>query len=387
MPTPQSQNYRECVDAILKKYPLYDAILAKQDVNDILRTIMARRAWSGLVKYGILSVPATYNTGTVTTVKGSKVIVGSGTTWLWNDVVNTTLSADIIQAGIVDATPSVMTNIEAGRWLTIDGGDVTNEEAVFVISVDSTSGTFRANFKKTHTSGDTVTSGAMAGRQFRVNSLTPFMTVTGLTSATRLLVDFDWPLTGAAGQSYEITLVYASFGRDVKEMLTMVNQDRQYQFNLNAQKAMIDATDPRRSVSQMPYWAAYHAPDPGGSPLYELWPRPTSEAAYPYFYVQQWMPLTEDNDLLPQGISSDVIVKMGCAEATRWPGHKSKDGGIYYDPNLGSILMAEAEKRIEFMKNDDDSTAVMQLVYAYKKWRFGGPGPDYYSTDDQSYYV
>ncbi len=383
MPTPQSQNYRECVDAVLKKFPLYDSILAKQDVNDNLRMIMARRTWSGLVQYGILAVPATYNTGSVTTVRNSNVITGAGTTWLWDDVVSTTLSVDTIETGIIDATPASTTNIEAGRWLTIDGGN-SGEEAVFVISVDSTSGTFRANFRKTHSSGVTITCGSMAGRNFRINSLTPFMTCVGFTSATRMLLDFQWPIAGASAQPYEITMVFVSFGRDVKEMLTMVNPDRQYQFQVNSQKAMIDALDPRRAVSQMPYRLAYHMPDPGGAPLYEMWPRPTSEAAYPYVYLKQWNPLTQDNDLLPQGIRSDVVVKLGCAEATRWPGHKNKDGGIYYDPKLGQILMGEAEREIDFMKNEDDSTAIMQLVYEYKKYRFGGPGPDYYNQDYES---
>jgi hypothetical protein len=167
----------------------------------------------------------------------------------------------------------------------------------------------------------------------------------------------------------------------------MVNPDRQYQFKVNDPTALLDAVDPRRSVSSQPYRAAYHGPDPGGAPLYEIWPRPTSEAAFPYFCIRQWTPLTEDNDLLPQGIRSDVLIKMGCGEAARWPGHKAKEGGIYYDPRLGETYMAEAEREIERMKLEDDSTAIMQLVYQYTKWKWGGPGPDYYSTDYESYYV
>lgn len=386
MPTPQSQNYQEIWNGVLKKYPLYDSILVKQDINDNLRMIMARRTWSGLVTYGMLSVPATYTTGTVAATRNSPVITGAATAWPYLDVVDTTLSITTIVTGIIDVTPASMTNIEAGRWLTIDGGNA-GEEAVFVVSIDSDAGTFRAQFRKTHSSGVTIRCGSMAGRQFRINSATPFMTCIGFASATRMILDFNWPISSVSAQSYEITLVFASFGRDVKEMLTMVNQDRQYQFDVNSQKALIDAIDPRRAVSSMPYRLAYHAPDPGGAPLYEMWPRPTSEAAYPYFYIKQWNPMSEDNDLLPQGIRSDVLVKLGCAEATRWPGHKNKEGGIYYDPKLGEILMAEAQREIDFMKNEDDSTAIMQLVYTYKKFRFGGPGPDYYNNDDQSWEV
>lgn len=386
MPTPQQQNYREIVDAVLKKFPLYDAILARQDVNDHLRTIMARRSWSGLVKYSILSVPDQYKTGTVSVTQFSNVLDGVNTAWPVNDIVNTTLSSAPVQTGIVDMTPAVMTNIIPGRWLTIDGGNA-GEEGIFVISVDLQAGTFRARSNLVHPAGVTVTRGSLAGRQFRVNSLTPFVTVVGFTSPTRALIDIPWPYSTLATQSYEITMVYVSLGQDLKEILTMVNTDRQYQFYVWGQKGMLDAKDPRRATSQMPYILAFHETDPAGAPLYEVYPRPTSAAAYPYFYVRQWAPLADDNDILPNGIRSDVLVKFGKAEAARWPGHKKLEGGIYYDPKLADSLIVQAETDIAYMKNEDDSTAIMQMISSYRRWRFGGPGADYYQTDEESWAV
>ena len=202
-----------------------------------------------------------------------------------------------------------------------------------------------------------------------------------------MLLEMNWPYSTLTGQSYEISMVFASFGQDVKEMLTMVNPDRQYRFKLNCQKAEIDAEDPRRAVSQMPYKLAFHATDPGGAPLYELWPRPTSVAAYPYFYVRAWTPLSSDNDLLPNGIRSDIVVKLARAEAASWPGHKKLEGGIYFDQRLAERWTTEAEREIQYMKNEDDSTAIMQMIYQYSKWQFGGPGPDYYQTDYESNFV
>lgn len=386
MPTPQQQNFREIVDAVLQKFQLYDRTMAQQDCNDNLRMVMARRPWSGTVKYGILPVAAQYSAGTASVTQNSNVVVGVGTTWLFNDVANTTLSAPTITTGIIDVTPTSLSGIVGGTWLTIDGGNA-GEEAVFAISINPSAGSFRANMSKTHAGGVTITSGSMAGRQFRLNSNSPFTTVAGITSATRLLLNQGYPGATLSGQAYEITMVYVSMGQDMKEMLTMVNPDRQYQFDVNAQKALLDAIDPRRAVSQMPYRLAFHATDPAGAPLYEMWPRPTSVAAYPYFYIVSWPPLVDDNDILPNGIRSDVLVKLGKAEAARWPGHKKLDGGIYYDPNLAQTLITESERDISYMKNEDDSTAIMQLIYSYKKWPMGGPGPNYYNTDQESYYV
>lgn len=387
MPTPQSQNYQEMTDAVLKKFPLYDPILARQDVNDNLRAIMARRAWSGLVKYSILPVPATYTTGSVAVTALSRVVTGSGVTWPTNDVVNTTLSTSTVDTGIIDLTPAAMTGIAAGKWVVIDGGNA-GEEAVFVIAIDTASSTFRARTTLVHSSGVTIKGSSYAGRQFRISGVTPFVTCTGFTSSTRMLIDILWPYSTLSAQSYEITMVYVSLGQDVKELLTMINPDRQYQFDVATPKLLIDAMDSRRNVSAMPWRLAFHATDPAGSPLWEMWPRPTSVGAFPYLYVCAWTPLAGDYDILPNGIRSDVLVKLGKAEAARWPGHKAVQGGIYYDPKLGQSYADEAERDIALMKNEDDSTAIMQLVYEYKRWRLGpGGNQDWYNVDVQSYLV
>lgn len=387
MPTPQQQNYRQMIDSVLKKYPDYDVNQVKQDINDALREIMARRSWSGLVHYAILPVPASYLVGTVTTVQGSNVVNGVGTTWLWNDILTTSLQIGNVETGIIDVQPTSMANINPGMWLTVSGGNA-DQECVYVISIDQAASTFRARFAQIHVAGVSITCGSMAGRQFRTNSNCPFYTVTGLVSPTQLIISFPWAYSSLSNTSYEITLVYVSFGQDVKEMLTMVNPDRQYQFYLNCPKALLDAQDPRRSWSSMPFRLAYHEPDPAGAPLYEIWPRPTSVASYPYIYLRAWTPLEGDNDILPNGIRSDIVTKIARAEAASWAGHKLIQGGVYYDMQLASRLKAEAEKGIQEMKNEDDSTAIMQLVYQYRNWGYGGgPPPNWYNTDSQSYLV
>lgn len=387
MPTPQQENLQQIVDNVLGKFPVYDASLARKDVNDVLRTLMARRTWSGLVKYAILSVPASYRTGTVTVTGNSRVVTGSGVAWPTNDVVDTTLLNATIEAAMVDIAPVSMTGIAAGQWVVIDGGNAS-EEAVFVISIDTVTSTFRARTTLTHLAGVTIKSSSYAGRQFRTSSNSPFVTCVGFTTSTRMLISVPWPLATAAAQSYEITLVYASLGNDVKEILTMVNPDRQFQFDVNTPKDLLDVNDPRRNISAMPWRLAFHETDPAGSPLYEIWPRPTSVGAFPYIYAREWGPLGGDFDLLPNGIRSDVVVKLVKAEAAQWPGHKIKEGGIYYDPNLARKLGEEAERDIQYMKNQDDSTAIMQLIYSYKKWRTGpGGGGDWYNTDYGSFDV
>jgi hypothetical protein len=387
MPTPQYENFQQMTDSVMQKFPLYDRSFARRDINDSLRMIMARRAWSGLVKYNILPVPNTYTAGLVTVTPLSSVVTGTNTVWPFNDVVDTTLLEGTITTGVIDLKPVSMSGIAPGRWLVLDGRNA-GEEAVFVISVDLNSSSFRARTTLTHSAGVQVGGSSMAGRQFRINALTPFVTCTGFTSDTRMLINVPWPYAALTGYSYEVTLVYISLGQDVKELLTMVNQDRQYAFDIATPKTLLDGMDPRRNVVSMPWRLAFHETDPAGSPLYEMWPRPTSSAAFPYIYVRSFPPLAEDFDILPNGIRSDVLIKLAKAEAARWPGHKALAGGIYYDPALGKAYIEEAERDINFMKNEDDSTAIMQLVYQYKRYRVGpGGGQDWFNVDYDSYNV
>lgn len=386
MPVPQQENFQQMVNSVLLKYPDYEHTAVKNDINDILRKLMARRPWSGIVKYEILALPTAYATGTITTTVNSNVFTGASTAWPFTDVVSTTLSTAILEPGMQDITPASMTGIRAGQYLMIDGGNA-GEEAVFVISITSTD--FRARCARTHLAAVTIRCSSLAGQQIRTNGSSPFYTVTGVTSAARLLVDKNWGGVTAATQSYQICQVYVSLGQDVKQVLTMVNLAQTYRFAIDVPKSVLDQIDARRDAAQFPYALSFHEPDPAGSPLYEIYPRATTRIQLPYFYVKQWSPLDGNLDLLPMGIRSDVVVKYARAEAARWPGHKIKSGGIYYDPKVASDLIKEADMEVEFMKLEDDSTAIMSMYWQYASWRMGGGGgPSWFqSHDDLSFDV
>lgn len=359
------------VDSIRLRFPQYEEAMCRRDINDAIRGLTARRPWSGLVKYAVLNLPAAYITGTIAQTNGSNVITGAATSWPVTDLVNTTLGSAIIEAGYVDFTPVSMTGIRTGMYLLVDGGGAA-EEAVFVIATTST--TFRAACLNTHAAAAPVTCSSLAGQQIRVDSTNPFFTVIGVSSATRMLTDKTWSIASTTAQGYTICKVYVSLGTDVKQVLSMVNLSQTYRFALDIPKTVLDQIDARRSASQFPYCLSFHEPDPAGSPMWEIYPRPTVALQLPYIYLKAWSPLAEANEILPNGIRSDILVKMGMAAAARWPGHKVKDGGIYYDPKLAGALMAEAERDIEYMKLEDDSTAIMSLLWQYSSWRVGSGG-------------
>jgi hypothetical protein len=369
------------VDSVRLRFPEYDVAMVKRDINDSVRTITSRRAWSGLLQQGVLQTMAAYNTGTVTLTPGSNVVTGSGTSWPTDDSADTTLSEATIESNAyIDFTPVSMSGIQAGVYVLIDAG-LSNQEAVFVISTTQT--TFRAYCVNTHDAGETVTRSSRAGQQIRTQPGQPFMTVTGVVTATSLLINMNWGGSLISNHDYSISQVYVSLGQDVKQILTMVNPQMTYRFAVDVPQIVLNQRDAQRSATQWSFALSYLQPDPGGSPLYEIYPRPTTVQQFPYIYMRAWSPMSDNNAILPNGIRSDVLVKMAMAAAARWPGHKIKAGGIYYDPKLAESYLREVEREIEFMKEEDDSTAMMQLLWQYNSWRVGaGGGPDWNQSHD-----
>lgn len=383
MPTRQQENFREMIDHVLGDFPHFPEQLVERSINDHIQRIIAKRPWSGLTQYGLLAVPDEIKDGTVSNTLGSKVVTGVGTGWAVNDKANTTVSVTTTETGIIDMTPVSMTGIEEGVYLLIDGGGAA-EEAVFVLRVTTT--TFQADFAKAHASAETIERSSLTGLQFRTDFNSPFVTVTGVSSPTRLLLEKEWANGSSSGKSYTIALVFVSFGRDLKWLYTVVNLTRRFQLIVNYTKQVLDFSDPQRAATQSTFMAVFHETDPGGSPLFELYPRPLTDKAFPFFYIKVASRLTADNEFLPNGIRSDVVVKRVEADAFRWAQHKKVAGGIYYDPGIARDLVGEALVEIEEMAQDDDNTHIMRMMWDYKNWPMRLGSEFWQSHDADSFY-
>lgn len=357
------------VDNVLEDYPLYEPSVAKRRINDHLRDLISRRPWSGTTKRGILDIPDAYTTGTVSVSNNTSTVTGSSTVWPTNDKVNTTLSAAVIEENYQEATPDSMNGISPGVWLLLDPTG-PNEEAVFVIATTGT--TFTAKFTSAHLAGETVARSSLAGQQIKVayaNSL--IYTVIGVPSATSILIDLPWASASAASQTYTISPVYVSFGHDCKQLLTVVNMQSHIQLTTHYPKDYLDIVDSHRSATQSTHMCVFHETDPSGAPLWELYPRPTSKTEFAYFYSRQVDPLENDYDSLPNGIRSDVVVKLVRSDAARWPKHRTLDSGVYYDPGVGRQYLEEGEVAIQRMIIDDDNTSIMRAYWDFRALRVG----------------
>jgi len=371
-------------DHVLSVCPKYPPQLLRRKINDNLRLVTSKRVWSGLTKVQILSVPAAYAVGTIDAISGSNVVTGTATAWPVGDLVSTDLAADVISAEVLDATPTSMAGIEPNTYVLIDGGGA-NEEAVYVISTTAT--TFQAAFAKTHLATETVTVSSLSNLQLKVGINSPFYTVTGISSPTRFLMDKVFAQPDEIGATYSLSLVYTNFAPDLKMLISVVNLERRYRIIIHMPKDTIDYADPHRTLTQTTYMVVSHEVDPAGSQLYELYPRPISQQAIPFFYHFQFPPLEDDGDILPNGIRSDVLVRLTTADALVWPKHKIIEGGIYYDPAEATRLKSQAVMDIEAMEMEDDNTMIMRQQWSYADWPFGGFGADWHQSHDWDSYA
>src|SRR3954466_3301897 len=92
---------------VMAARPMATSDFVQNALNDRMRSILdSRTYWADLMKFGNLSIPDPYTTGTISLDTRSAIVTGVGTTWPVNDVVNTTLPGGVQEFGFVEVTPA-----------------------------------------------------------------------------------------------------------------------------------------------------------------------------------------------------------------------------------------------------------------------------------------
>jgi hypothetical protein len=339
-------------------------------LNDRVKQVLdVRPIWADLMGVTVLSSPAAYQTGTITTAQGSNVITGAATAWPVNDVVNTNLPNGVQDIGYQEITPATMANIAVDTWLYVDAAGTP--ETVCVVEVSITS--FYAKFQFLHNANATITSSSLAGLQFRTGNANPVFTVTSVQSSTQLTIDIPWGAGVITGQSYQILKMYFTIAPDLKEIRNIVDPAQgglPIEFHISQQE--LDWRDPQRSSTGPPLLLADKVPTIGGTMQYELWPAQTIPYQIPCIYTKQWPELRLDNDRPPWFISPMVFYHGALADALRF---KAGPKDPYHNPPLANEYERRFIQGMEDAKNANESKAQQAYTYAYQQiiGRFGGP--------------
>jgi hypothetical protein len=356
------ENYRQMQEHVRQWAPSFPQPLIERSINTRLRMVQDRRMWGGLLIRGQIITPALYTSGTIQATQHSNTILGTATAWPINDSVNTTLSVAITDTGVMqDVTPASMVNINAGDWVLIDGGTVS-QEVLLVISVDST--TFRAIPTIAHSSSTAITKSSLVRRQFRETSgKGQYYNITAVVDATTLILDLPFGGDTQTSTSYKILQSYISMEPDLRMVWSVVNHQNGWRIKFNLPADTLNYFDVWRTGSGFTTKMVDYVPDEIGRFRYELYPPPTTAQSFPYLAYRTVAPLENDEDTPPPGMPSHMLVHGAIADALRW-GRREND---YYDPATAEKYEQMFERDLSNAMMADDSIYMTNL-----KWAEGG---------------
>lgn len=151
--------------------------------------------------------------------------------------------------------------------------------------------------------------------------------------AGTLTLDRVWNAPSVTGASYQIYRCYytpadvnGSPVTDFLSFVSMVNPNEGYRFsrrNLRMQRVEIDGMDPLRACQGLAYRVAtyqYSTLNGGivNSPSFELWPHPTSAAAYTFLMRRRGTDLVKPTDLLPNTLRPQLVSERARYYSALW---------------------------------------------------------------------
>lgn len=323
-----------------------------------------RPIWAGGIGRGVLAVPQSYNTGTVTTALGSNIVTGSGTAWPVNDLVNTTIVTLIRQPGRVAVTPASMTNITPDTWLYVDGGGA-NPEVVYVLQTNTTS--FTAVFRYSHAANVTATTSSLAYRTLRTGYQQPNFLITAVTSATSLLIDIPWGGDALTAIGYTILKNLYNFAPDLKMLLSAVDPRQGIEMLINYPLGKLNQEDPQRAAIDFPRLVATHSMSPAGTAMFEIWPSPTTNRQIYFEYYKQPYDMKAPGDTPPPYIDGGVLVAGAIADALRT---KVTEDDPYYDPNTAEVWEQRFLSGVDRLAYADDNLFNQSYTWRSGSWSY-----------------
>ena len=366
---------------IMLQRPGIDRNLVQQFLNERMRQAIDRKPnWSGLLKRTVLSIPNAYTQGAITVTTGSPNVTGVATNWPVSDVINTTVAEQIRAPGTYWVTPASMAGFTQDSVLYVDAGGTPE----IVPVLDTLNGHVQCPFAYAHNAGTTATMSSLANLQLRVNSVNPVFSVVAITSPTSLVLDNPWGQASFTGMSYQMLLMYTTFGVPVKDLIVVNDPVQQITLRANVSQEEVSQYDPNRTATDSPQCIVSLGPNLNHNFLFEVYP-PQSTAWQLNALVHVQTPdMRLPSDMPPPFLNSNMLIMGALADAFRTPCPRPPDNK---DPFFSMENAAEFERRfdqavVEAM-NSDESLYQRAFSWNYAQ-TFGGMsmGASFLQTHD-----
>lgn len=317
----------------------------EKDINARIRQLIDMRPfWSGLLKRTVLNCPNSYTTGGVSLNPLSRVIIGTGTAWPYNDLVGTTFTAGLQQTGYQEITPASMNGIVTDAYLYIADSTSGGAYSEVVQVTDVTQTTFTANFQNQHDALTPIWRSSLSGMQLNLGQNYPIFTLTAVTNQAGTAGLIDTPFGGLAVMDSGYTLLQAYFTIDpfIKDIFQVWDTVQGIPLGFHKTQNELNQLDPQRTSMGNPQALFDFVPTISGSMQYELWPYQYTNYQIAVLYAQQWPQLTRQTDKAPWFINPRVIVDGATADALRRLDLKnSADKDPWFNPALADKFEAK----------------------------------------------
>lgn len=205
---------------------------------------------------------------------------------------------------------------------------------------------------------------AIINRQFRIGYNTDRYTITALDVPTQTItLEMPWAGTTYTGAGYIITQSFFEIP-NIKYIHSAKNLIMAWRLRLDLNQQSLDQLDPWRIQIFSPRALAQMSPAPNGNYRLELWPSPAIVQGLPYMAAVQPPNLVNDGDSLAPYIRSDIITKLGRADALVYRGPKVNK---YYDIIESQRLRSEAEDELERLALTDENLYRQNLIYEWEQ--------------------
>lgn len=392
--------YASAYDRVRLRCPSAPPTLARDWVRNAFLRIGERRPWSWLIKYNQFLVPAAYVTGTVSAVRGSTIITGSGVTWT-PDMVGR-------QIRISTAVPIyTITSVDSSTQLQIElpyGGTTVSNIGYQIYQCYFTPPADFHNFisvwdprmnwqlwlnvqQKELNVWDPQR--ATTGQAFAVASLDYTANRTGIVNpALQVLGSGNSPTsTGSyTGPNDAIFTIECTLGGAVGVATFRWKKDSgSYTSGVVTSATAQDLQDntqiywPSTPITLGDIWVvSCLAGQSAGIPRYEIWPYQQAEYVYPYLYISRAVDLEDPNAVIPRYIRTDVLIEMALTEAARWPGPSTDKPNPYFNSQVALQHERRSEQMIMEMERQDDEVYEQDLTMQYPQmgWPFSTPFGD-----------
>lgn len=379
-------NYETIWRRVLLQCPSAGPKLAQQWVSHSFRDLAERRRWSWLVKYGEFSMPAVYNTGTVTVTLASTTVTGSGTAWTQAMVdrqFRIGLNTPIYTIRRVDSATSLELDLvwgsatNAGQSYEIYQAYVTPpEDFVSFINVWDPANNWKLHIHFTQEEVNRADAQRANNGDAYVVAARDYSRSYAGTISDVLQVRGTGPDPVASPGNYTgpvdaiFTIEVTTGGATTTAVYQWKKDDGSYTTGVTTAATAQALTD-----GVQVYWPTgvtyvlgdtfvirTTAVDQVGLPRYELYPHKKSVYIYPFFYESNPDDLEDDNAVVPRYIRGDVLLEHSLAKAAMYPGTNTHPNP-YYDLALAGRHERRAREMTESLEVSDDETYIQDLSY------------------------